>query len=212
MIHTIISFIEKIVIPFGPFGVFFAEIIEEVIVPIPSAMVLFTAGFVLLKGDLSLSLIKDLIFVITLPASLGLTLGSLVIYSLGFYGGKPFIEKYGKFIDVSWQGVLDFDEKLNNSKYDELLFVMARIIPIVPSSLLAIFGGVTRMPVRKYIILTFLGSLLKALIYGFVGYKVGDLYSVYAEKVASLEGVGLKVVVAVFISFVGYKIYKKYKK
>ena len=75
-------------IPLGAMGVFFAEIIEEVVVPIPSALVLFTSGFILLSGEVSYEFFKDLIFVITIPGALGLTLGSTVIYYLAYYGGK----------------------------------------------------------------------------------------------------------------------------
>lgn len=97
MIHSFITFIEQIVLPMGALGVFFAEIIEEIIVPIPSALVLLTSGFIFLKGDFGIDVIKNLLFVIAIPGALGLTLGSLVIYYLSFYGGKPFIEKLAVF-------------------------------------------------------------------------------------------------------------------
>jgi membrane protein DedA with SNARE-associated domain len=212
MIHSFITFIEQIVLPMGALGVFFAEIIEEVIVPIPSALVLLTSGFIFLKGEFSVLIVKDLLFVIAIPGALGLTVGSLVIYYLSFYGGKPFIEKFGSFLGIEWQEVLDFDEKMNKSKYDEFLFVFARIIPVVPSSLVAIFSGVTRMPVKKYTILTLLGSFIKALIYGFVGYLVGDLYRAYAYKIAGIEKVGLIVCAVLFVLFILYRVYKKYYK
>lgn len=212
MIHSFILFIEKIVIPFGAFGVFFAEVIEEIIVPIPSAIVLFASGFILLKGDTSIYLIRDLIFTISIPGALGLTLGSTFIYALGYYGGKPFIDKYGKYIDVSWDEVLKFDERMTKTRYDDVLFVVARIIPLVPSSLIAIFSGVTRMPLKNYLILTFIGSFFKALIYAFVGHKVGELYYVYADAISKVEKVGLLFIVLVIGSVFAYRGYKKYKK
>ncbi|KND49969.1 MAG: hypothetical protein AB198_01450 [Parcubacteria bacterium C7867-003] len=211
MIHSFITFIEQVVLPWGALGVFCAEIIEEVIVPIPSALVLLSSGFIFLKGDFSIEILKTLLFVIAIPGALGLTLGSLIIYYLSYFGGKPFIEKFGSFLGIEWQEVLDFDEKMNKSKYDEFLFVFARIIPVVPSSLVAIFSGVTRMPVKKYTILTLVGSFIKALIYGFVGYWVGDLYRSYAEQIAGIEKAGLFGFALIFILFISYRIYKKYK-
>lgn len=99
---------------------------------------------------------------------------------------------------------------MNKSKYDEFLFVFARIIPVVPSSLVAIFSGVTRMPVRKYTVLTLVGSFIKAIVYGLVGYLVGDLYRTYAYKIADIEKAGLIVFALIFILFIIYRIYKKY--
>ena len=210
MIHSFITFIEQVIIPYGALGVFLAEIMEEIVVPIPSALVLFTSGFVLLKGAVSFELLKNLIFIIGIPGTIGLTLGSLVIYYLSFYGGKTFILKYGNYLGISWQEVLDFDEKMNKSIYDEYLFIFARIIPLVPSSLIAVFAGVTRMPVKKYIILTFIGSIIKATVYGYVGYQVGELYHVYAEKVGQYEGIGLVIIATTVFVFLSYRIYKKY--
>ncbi len=212
MIHSFITFIENIIIPMGWMGVFFAEILEEVIVPIPSALVLFTSGFVLLSGETSFEFFKDLLFVITIPGAIGLTIGSLFIYFIGYYGGKPVIEKYGSYLGVSWQEFVDFDEKMNKSQYDEVLFVAARIIPIVPSSLVAIFGGLTRMPLKKYITLTLIGAFIKAMIYGFVGYKVGYLYKQYAEQVGHFEDIGLLIIALSIFVFLSNRVYKKYLK
>jgi len=212
MIQSFITFIEQVVIPYGALGVFFAEVIEEIIVPIPSALVLFTAGFVLLKDLVGFELLRNLIFVIAIPGALGLTLGSTFVYYLSYYGGKPFIEKYGRYLGISWQEILDFDEKMNKSVYDEYLFVFVRIIPIVPSSLITVFAGVTRMPIRKYLTLTFIGSIIKAAVYAYVGYQVGELYYVYAEKISKYESVGLSIIILVVASFFSYRIYKKYSK
>jgi membrane protein DedA with SNARE-associated domain len=213
MIHSFITFIEQIVIPFGGLGVFLAEVIEEVIVPIPSALVLFTSGFILLQGETSFSFFRDLVFIITIPGAVGLTLGSTFIYFLGYKGGKPFIEKYGKYFEVSWQEVLDFDERLNKSKYDEYIFVFARIVPFVPSSVIAMFAGVTRMPLKKYLIFTFIGATIKSFIYGYIGYEVGDLYRVYAESIGKFENLGLILIFILGVFFIGYRVYtRKFKK
>jgi membrane protein DedA with SNARE-associated domain len=209
MIHSFITFIEQIVLPMGALGVFLAEVIEEIVVPIPSALVLLASGFIFLRGDLTIDLISKLIFIIAIPAALGLTLGSLFIYAFSFYGGKPFIEKFGNFLGIKWEDILVFDEKMNKTNYDEYIFVFARIIPIVPSSLIAIFAGVTRVPLRKYILLTLVGSFIKAIIYGFSGYLVGDLYSTYALKIAEVEKWGLALIVLILLAYILYRAYRK---
>lgn len=201
---------EQIILPLGVFGVFLAEVIEEIIVPIPSALVLLTSGFIFLEGDISVALFSDLILKVAIPASLGLTLGSLIVYYFAYYGGKIVIDKYSSFLGITWQDVTNFEEKMNKSKYDEYLFVFLRVVPIVPSSLIAVFSGVTRMPIKKYFTLTLFGSFLKALLLGFVGYKVGDLYREYAEQISKIEDTSLKIILILFVGFILYRVYRKY--
>jgi len=212
MIHTLIQIIEHSILPLGAFGVFLAEIIEEVIVPIPSSIILLTSGFIFLKGLVGIELYKNLFLTVALPGALGLTLGSVVIYYCAYYGGKAFLDTYGKFLDITWDDVLAFDEKMNTSKYDEFLFISARIVPMVPSVLIAIFGGATRMPIRKYVLLTLIGAFIKASIMAFIGYKVGDLYYKYAAQIASIEKMGLMLIILASICFIGYRKYKKRQK
>lgn len=208
MIHSFIQFVEQIILPLGVIGVFLAEVIEEIIVPIPSALVLLTSGFIFLEGPLSGQLLLDLVLKIAIPASLGLTLGSLVVYYFAFYGGKIVIDKYSGFLGITWQEVLSFEDRMNKSKYDEAVFIFIRVVPIVPSSLVAIFSGVTRMPIKKYLTLTLLGSFIKAMVLGFVGYKVGNLYRQYAEQIGRVENTSLKVVLGLFVCFILYRVYK----
>ncbi len=209
-IFTLIQSIEHAVLPMGAFGVFLAEIIEEIVAPIPSALVLLTAGFVFLKGAFSFALLTKLIFVVVIPGALGLTLGSLFVYYIFYYGGKIFIDAYGSFFGITWSEIVKFEEKMKGSAFDEYLFLSARIVPLVPSVVIAVYGGVTRMDIKKYILLTFVGSLIKAFILGLIGYKVGSVYSVYAQKIASVENAVLIGICICAVFFIGYRMYRKY--
>lgn len=212
MIHTLIQIIEHSILPLGALGVFLAEVIEEIVVPIPSSIILLTSGFIFLKGLTGIELYRELFLTVALPGALGLTLGSVVVYYCAYYGGKAFLDKYGNFIGITWEDVLAFDEKMNTSKYDEFLFIFARIVPIVPSALVAVFGGATRMPIKKYVTLSLIGAFIKATVMAFIGYKVGDLYYKYAEDISKIEDVGLIIIVVLSICFIGYRRYKKRQK
>jgi membrane protein DedA with SNARE-associated domain len=205
MIHTIIHFLELYIIPLGGFGVFAAEIIEEVIVPIPSAVILLGSGFLFLKGPLTLSLISTLFFTVVIPATIGLTLGSMVIYGLAYKGGKPFLEKYGRWLSLSWSDVEVVNQKFATGVFDEWSLVFARVFPIIPSVLIAAFCGLTRMPIRKYVALTLIGAFFKALILGLVGWQVGALYLKYAQAIGYVENTVLALIVLGFIGFVVYR-------
>jgi membrane protein DedA with SNARE-associated domain len=75
------------------------------------------------------------------------------------------------------------------------------------------FAGVTRMPLKKYLILTLIGATIKSFIYGYIGYEVGDLYRVYAESIAKFENLGLILIFILGVFFIGYRVYtRKFKK
>lgn len=209
MISSLIPLLEKFIIPLGGYGVFVAEVIEEIIVPIPSAVILLSSGFIFLKGSLTLALIFKLFFTIAIPATLGLTLGSLVIYALAYKGGKPFLDKYEKWLGINWKDVENINVKFENKSFDEWSIVLARVFPIIPSVLIAIFCGITRMPVKKYIFLTLIGAFFKSLLLGIIGWKVGGLYIRYAVTISKIENL---VLIFFVILFIGYVFYKKSKK
>lgn len=199
---------EHYIIPMGWFGVFSAEVIEEIIVPIPSAMILLGSGFLFLKGPLTLGLVSTLFFTIVIPATLGLTLGSLFIYTLAYKGGKPFLEKYGQWLALSWSDVEVVNQKFTEGTFDEWSLVLARVFPIIPSVLIAAFCGLTRMPLRKYITLTLIGAFFKALLLGLIGWQVGELYLKYADIIGHIENT---VFALIILGTVGFIVYRKLK-
>ena len=205
MIHTVIQLLEQFVIPLGWFGVFIAEVIEEIIVPIPSAAILLGSGFLFLKGSFSLAFLGTLFFTVVFPATVGLTLGSLVVYWFAYKGGKPFLDRYGKWLGVGWSDVEYVTKKFESGTFDEWSMILARVFPIIPSVLIAVFCGVTRMPYKKYIILTLIGAFFKALLLALVGWQVGGLYLEYADIISRVENTVLLTIVAVFITFITYR-------
>ncbi len=208
MIHTVIQLLEQFVVPLGGMGVFLAEVIEEIIVPIPSAAILLGSGFIFLKGAISLSFVNTLMFTIVLPATAGLTLGSLVIYGFAYKGGKPFLDRYEKWLGVGWSDVEYVTKKFEGGTYDEVSMILARVFPIIPSVLIAVFCGVTRMPYRKYIILTAIGAFFKALFLALIGWQVGELYLKYANIIGHIENT---VFVGAIMCITGFIIYRKVK-
>ncbi|MCX6703334.1 MAG: VTT domain-containing protein [Candidatus Zambryskibacteria bacterium] len=209
MISIAVNLLEKFVVPLGGWGVFLAEVLEEVVVPIPSAGILLGSGFLFLKGPLTLALLQTLFFTVVIPAALGLTLGSLVIYALAYKGGKPFLLRYGKWFGVGWEDVEEVNTKFQSGSYDEWSIILARVFPIIPSVLIAVFCGVTRMPVKKYIVLTLIGAFFKALFLGVVGWQVGALYMEYAGVIGKVENLVLLVIILAFGAFVFYRKRKK---
>lgn len=192
MIETLVQTIIGWVQAWGFMGVFFGALAEELFYIIPSSIVQLSAGAILL-GQISFSwgLLGKAMLIIGLPAAVGVTVGSLPYYALGYFGGKPAIQRWGKWLGITWEQVEELDEKLSKNWWDELVFTGLRALPILPSVLLSVGPGVLRLPMRTYIIGSFIGTFIRATAMGFVGGLLGGQFDTIKQTVDKAEKLGL---------------------
>lgn len=202
MIEAVVNFLQINVLPWGAIGVFFASIIEEVIPPIPSSLVMSTSGFLLVSGPFSWNTILSLVFKVAVPAAFGVTLGSYPIYFIARFGGKIIIEKWGKYVGLYWSDIEKLKNRLNGTRRDEVFIGIARAIPFVPSVAVSAFCGIVEMNIMRYFFVSFMGIFIRGLIVGATGWQVGHLYVKYAEIISIWENfvlISTVAAVAVFI-------------
>ena len=186
MIETLIHFIEVTLVPLGGFGVFLGSIIEEVIAVIPSALVQMGGGFFLVSGPVSIVTIGELLWRVVLPASVGVTLGSVVIYGIVRFGGKVLVDRFAPLLGFSWD---EMSTKMQwfKGKKNTWFVVFLRMIPLLPSVVVCTYAGLSRMSLLWYVIATFFGTAVRAFLLGFAGWQIGEAYHVYADKVGQYE-------------------------
>jgi membrane protein DedA with SNARE-associated domain len=135
-----------------------------------------------------------------------------VVYALGYFGGKPVIEKSKRWTGINWQDIEKTESLLTRGKGDEITLFALRVLPIIPGVAISGFCGVVRYPFKTFIIITIIGAFVRAFILGVVGWQVGELYATYAEMVSKFEKVILLAVLTFIVLFVaGYYITKKMK-
>lgn len=209
MLETLIAYIEPTIIAYGAFGVLLATLLEEIVAPIPSALVPLAAGFFLLPADTGfVAIVWQTLTLIALPVAGGITLGSSVVYSLGYWGGKPVIEKSKKWLGLSWADVESIEARLTRGQGDELALLVLRMIPVIPGVAISGFCGIVRYPFKTFVVITFFGALIRALMLGIVGWQVGSAYHTYSTAISKFEKIGLVVVVvsaALFLAIVFLK-------
>ena len=203
MVENLILFLETHILPWGAFGVFVASVIEEVVAPIPSALIMTMSGFIFVPKGFYFSSISILIFKVAIPAAFGVTIGSYLIYFLAKYGGKFFIEKWGRYVGLYWSDIEKIQSKLSGTNKDEVLISGARIIPIVPSVAISAFCGIIQMNFAKYTTITLVGTFVRGIILGALGWQVGNVYQKYAELIGVMEKwILLSTILAVLIFIV----------
>jgi membrane protein DedA with SNARE-associated domain len=212
MPDTLFQSIIELVQSLGYMGVFYGAVLEELFYFVPSSLVQLSAGAILL-GELQFSgnlIIKSMLWV-GIPASIGVTIGSLPYYALGYFGGKPAIERWGKWLGVSWKSIEKFDKTLTKTWWDDFIFTGLRALPILPSVVLSVGPGVFRLPMRTYLIGSFVGTFIRATVLGFVGSRLGAGAATFSQTVERAQTIGLIIfgVSSVFVLFFWWRNKKK---
>jgi len=209
MINDFLLYIQSIVLEFGIWGVFIVAIIEQIIAPIPSPLIPIMTGFFLLPAnDFLLDVLLKSIYLIALPYAFGAIIGSLFIYFLGYFGGKPIIEKSKKWLGFSWENLEKIKKELNKNQRDEFTLFILWFLPVIPSAAISIFCGIVRYSLFKYILLGVSGLFFRAIIISLIGWQAGALYYVAAEQISLIENyilIGFILLILIGIIFLFYK-------
>ncbi len=171
----------------GQLSVFIGVMIEQVIVPIPSPMIIMGAGAILIPSELSiLNAFLQILWIIVLPGTIASTLGSFIGYGISFYGGKAMVIRFQRFLDVDWNQIERLEKRFQGKREAWSLFLF-RAIPVFPLSLVSVFAGLFRIPIKPFTLYTFLGSVFRCFSLGFVGWWAGATYEKVAGHLDSLE-------------------------
>lgn len=190
MVDTLILWIESIVKPWGMLGVFVGSVLEEVIAPIPSLFMQLSYGF-LLYANTPTTTETVLKFFVTMPvaAAIGVVVGSLPYFLLSKYVGTRFITKFGRYLGLGRDPNAKIQEFLDKQTFDEKFLVFGRLIPMVPSIIIAILPGFFGVSVRNYMIFSFIGAYIRCAVLGFIGWQLGRSYLVYVDKIQSTKNI-----------------------
>jgi membrane protein DedA with SNARE-associated domain len=173
----------------GPWSVFFGVIIESVIVPIPSPLIIMGAGFLLIRPELSfLEALMPILVQIVLPGSIASTLGAYIGYGIGYLGGKPLVERLQGFLGFSWSDVEVMERRFHAGQVNTSLFFL-RALPIFPLSVISAGAGLLRLPIKQFTLWTFYGSIPRCLFLGYLGWGLGESYQAIAKGIDKLESI-----------------------
>lgn len=160
----LINWIENIVTAMGPAGVALLMAIESCNIPLPSEAILPFAGYLVSKGEMNFH-------VASFAGAIGCVLGSLPSYYIGYFGGRTFVEKYGKYFLVSKKDLEEADKWVE--KYGDWAFFICRMLPVV-RTFISLPAGILKAKKRTFFTFTFFGSLIWSYLLVYVGVKLGQ--------------------------------------
>ncbi|MCU6796245.1 MULTISPECIES: DedA family protein [Paenibacillus] len=156
LIHSALVFIEGL----GVWGILLGLMLEV----IPSELVLSFGGYLVSQGRVSF-------FWAIVFGTIGCVLQQVILYWIGRYGGRPFVEKYGKYLLLK-PHFIDMAEKWFN-KYGAGMVFTARFIPVVRQAI-SIPAGMARMPMLQFLLYTMLGTIPWAILFVYLGRTLGS--------------------------------------
>src|SRR6186713_269879 len=203
----VLAFIDEIVIPFlnslygavGYVGVMVAMAIESAMIPLPSELILPYAGF-LVSDPSQLEPITGKpwdYWIVVVVATIGNTLGSLVAYAIGAWGGRPFLERWGRYLLIREHEIEAADRFF--AKYGAATVFFGRLLPIV-RTFISFPAGVTRMPLGKFILFSTLGALPWSIALAYAGTVLGANWVDIREALKPFDLLIAAIVVLVFLS------------
>lgn len=178
-------------------GIFVLMMLESMFFPVPSEAVMPFAGFLIVDGSLTWT---GTIFF----ATLGSLVGSGISYAIGYYGGKTFITKFGKFFLLK-EKHLEMSERFF-TKHGQITIFAARFIPVV-RHFISIPAGAGKMNFLKFCIYTVLGAGIWNAFLTFLGYKLKQNWATVMQYSHYIDA-GVLVVLVIALGYYIYKIYK----
>lgn len=209
MISQITSWILNIIKEHFVLGVILGVLIESVIVPIPSPLVLMTAGFVLGEVYPSMSLgaaLMKIILLITIPASIASIIGSYLVYGVAYFGGEPVIKRFKNWLGVEWQDILKIKKRVGSRQ--NVFVMLFRALPIMPLSLVSGVAGLLKMNWKPYTIFSFLGVVPRCFILAFLGWQFNTVYVHIAQSIEGVENLLTYLIIALVIAYILLKKFK----
>lgn len=196
----------------GPKSVFFAGIIEQVISPIPSVFIPTSAGFLFIPSQIFfaealLITVKKIAF----PYALGATIGSSVLYLGSLYGGRLLIEKFGKLFGVSLKNIDLFRSQFTRGLKDEILILFLLFLPVTPISLVSASTGIIGIPPQEFYPLLLLGTFIRSIFLGLLGWKIGESYFLLASGLDKIETLLSFLVLGSVLSLLIYLYWRRQK-
>lgn len=195
------DFVFSLIQNFGYFGMFLGMVLEAVIIVIPSEAILATGGILASRGVFSF-------FGAFLIGLVGSVFCAIVIYFMGYFGGRPFVRKFGKYFFMKEEDIEKSDSWF--LRYGMFGALIGRNFPII-RTLISLPIGIMRMSFFKFLIFTIIGSIPWTFLFVYLGYALGNSWIYVSAKISWLK-LPIKILLVFLVLIYFYKKIKNHKR
>lgn len=191
IVDILANFVVNTIGVLGYPGIFVLMLVESCGILMPSEVIMPFSGFLVADGSMNF-------WLVVLIGALGNLGGSLLAYWIGWKGGRPLIEKYGKYILISKHDLNIADHWFN--KYGELTAFFGRLLPVI-RTFISFPAGIAKMDIRKFSFYTFIGAFIWSAALAYAGVKLGANWEMIRAKLHNFD---LAIVIITAIIIVWY--------
>jgi membrane protein DedA with SNARE-associated domain len=204
-VTEIIDIITSWIAAYGYPAVFAGALLETVFPPIPSEVIFPLAGYSVYSKGLGISQAIGM----AATGAAGSTVGGIIIYFVSLYAGKSAAVRFGKRLRISKSSI----EKAESwfGRHGELAVFLGRMAPGV-REIISIPAGIARMNLLKFIVFTFLGSLVWSIALTLIGYFAGHAWAQYSEQLSSAFTLAAIIIIVGLVIVLGVKYYYYYSR
>ena len=195
--QSVVDWVTTAIGDHGVPAVFGLMVLESACIPVPSEVIMLFAGYLVSQDQMSL-------VAAILAGTLGNVVGSWIAWGVGYVGGRPFIERYGRYIHVTPHRMEMADRWFD--KHGNRVVFWSRMVPIV-RTFISLPAGVARMPFGRFTIYTFLGALPWCTLLTLIGVKVGENWETWEGRLKYID-----YLVAVLLVAVVVRLYLKWRR
>ena len=164
IIALLVQFVTHVIDAGGYAGLAALMGIESACIPLPSEIIMPFAGYLVYLGHFNL-------LAAATAGALGCNAGSVIAYWIGAKGGRPLVERYGRWVLMNHHDLDRMTDFFN--KYGSITVLLARLLPVV-RTFIAFPAGIAKMPQLRFHIYTFLGSWPWCFALAYAGMKLGE--------------------------------------
>ena len=194
IIAPLAAFIIATISSMGYLGIVLLMAIESACIPLPSEIIMPFSGYLVSTGRFELWLVAT-------AGALGCNLGSTAAYAVGYWGGRPLVEKWGGYLLMSRRDLALVDRFFQ--RFGSVTVFVCRLLPVV-RTFIALPAGIARMPQAKFQVYTFLGSWPWCFALAYIGAKLGERWDSDPELRNVMHRFDFVIVVVLVIGIAWY--------
>ena len=192
LIDLVVTLVINTVSAVGYLGIVVLMTFESACIPIPSEIIMPFSGFLVSTGKFSL-------IWVTLAGASGNLIGATITYLIGYYGGRPFVLKYGKYFFIKEKEVHHAEKFF--ARWGDFAVFIARNLPIV-RTFISLPAGVAEMNFPKFVLYSFIGSIPWCFALTYLGYLLGSNWMIirkYGDILDIVVGIGILIFIGKII-------------
>ncbi len=205
---SLANFVIGLIQALGYPGIFLLMLLEGLLLPIPSEVVMAFGGYLAFSSGLPDIMGIPAFVILLLVGSLGNVAGAYLAYLLGDYGGIPLILRYGRYVMLDENSIRRTHEWF--LRYGPVSVFLTRLVPIF-RTFISIPAGIAKMNRATFLLLTLAGALAWDSLLIYFGYLLGPHWSSILSFFDEYQYLAIGILAAIILWWFFNKISKRSK-